>query len=102
MGPWGRFRMVLDGKSFKTLMPDALNALIVQILMDNFHLIAVQAFYVHAKPVVLACDRDGVSLKILDRMIGTVMAEFQFICLAPQRQSQDLIAQAYAKQGHLA
>ncbi len=57
-------------------MPDALNALVIQIHMDNFHLIAVKAFDIHAKPMVLACDRDAVSLKIFDRMIGPVMAEF--------------------------
>ena len=44
--------------------------------MDDFYLIQVKAFDIHAKTMVLAGDRNTVSLKIFDRMIGPVMAEF--------------------------
>ena len=44
--------------------------------MNDLYLIRIKAFDIHTKAMVLAGDRDAVSLKIFDRMIGPVMAEF--------------------------
>ena len=44
--------------------------------MNNFDLVTVKAFNIHTKAMVLACDRDTVSLEIFDRMIGPVVTEF--------------------------
>ena len=72
----GTFRMILYGECRKNFVPDALDALIIQIHMNDLNLVGIKAFGIHTKAMVLACDRNVVSLKIFDRMIGPVMAEF--------------------------
>src|SRR3989344_7349594 len=73
------FRMVLNGKNRKFLMAQALAGMVIEIGVDHFGFGGVQTFCVHAKTMVLRRDTDALSFKVLDRMIGAVMAEFQFI-----------------------
>ena len=70
------FRVILYGEGRKFFVPDAFDALIIQIHMNDLYLVGIKAFDIHTKTMVLACDRDAVYLKIFDRMIGPVMAEF--------------------------
>ena len=72
-------------------MAQTLDGLVVQIFVDHFHFVRVQAFHIHAKAVILRCDADRMVLKIFDRMIGAVMAEFHFVCFPAEREADDLV-----------
>jgi len=54
---------------------------------------------IHRVAVVLRADGDLARGQILARLVASVMAEFEFPGLAPQRQTEDLVAQTDAKKG---
>ncbi len=82
-------------------MPEAFQGLVIKIDMGNFDFIWRKAVRINNKPVVLGCDFDRPGGQVSDRVIGPVVAEFQFACFSPQRQPQYLMAQADAEYGLL-
>ena len=54
------------------------------------------------EPVVLRGDLDTTRAQVLDRLIGSTVTELQFERTRPQRQTQQLVPQANAKDRHSA
>src|SRR5208282_3904700 len=66
---------------------------VVEIPVGEFRL-AAQAMDINAIVVVLRCYFHPSSLKVLYRMVASMMAEFEFVCPAAHRQAKYLVAQA--------
>ena len=96
------FRVILDREQRIFLVAQSFDGLIIKILMDHFNLRGIQALHINTEPMVLRRDADAVVLKIFDRMIGAVMAEFQFVCFPAERETDDLVTQANSKNGKFA
>ena len=80
-------------------MAEAFQGLVIKVDMGDFNFILRKAVCINNKAMVLGCDFHRPGGQVPDRMIGPVVAEFQFACLGPQRQPQNLMAQADAEYG---
>ncbi len=52
--------------------------------------------------MVLAGDFDFSGLEIFDRVVGAVVAELELVGLCSERQSENLMAEAYSEDGDFA
>ena len=58
-----------------------------------------QGTFIHCKAMVLAGNGDTTTIQILDRMVGTMVAELHLEGFCARRQGHDLVAQANTKCG---
>ena len=88
------FRMILDTEERKAFVAHPFIGMVVEIHVRDFHFARWQRFRVHAKPVILSSDFNFFIKQVLDRMIRTMMPEFQLEGFAPQREAAELVAEA--------
>ena len=100
MRPRGVLRMVLYGKGRVFLMLHALQATVVEVHMGQLDLLGIKAVQVDAEAVILRGYLDMAGLQILDRLIGTPMAELQLIGGAAVCQAENLMAETYPENRH--
>ena len=88
--------MILDAEDGFGFVPHAFDGLIVEInpIHDD---IAGQRFGIDRESVILGSDFNLPGFQILDRMVGTAMAEFEFESLATEGLAENLVAEADAK-----
>ena len=101
MGSRGRLRVVLHGEEGPHFVSQSLDRVVVQVDMRDLHGLArrAQTLRVHGISVVLRTDRHLSRREIHARLIGTVMAEFQFMRRSPERQTQDLMSETDPEYG---
>src|SRR5271168_462406 len=67
--------------------------------MGDFNFAGGERVRVNAEAVILCGDFDFLGEQVLDRMIGTVMAEFELEGFAAEGQAADLVTEADAEDG---
>ena len=73
------------------------NGVVVQIDVSNVDFVHVQTFRVDSETVILRGNFHLLALDVQDRMISTMMSEFQFECSPPEREAHNLMTQADTK-----
>ena len=94
--------MVLHGQQRLIRMSEALDRAVIQIDVREFQADGFQALRRDGETMILRGDFHSLGQQVLDRMIVSVMAEFQLDRLGAQRQRQELVSQADAEYGHAA
>src|SRR5208337_5020816 len=89
-------RMVLDRNNGKFNMTHAFFRAVVEVPVGEFCL-AAQAMDINAIVVVLGCYFHPSGLNIFYRMVASMVAEFEFVCLAAHRQAEYLVAETDAE-----
>src|SRR3989442_5741743 len=92
-----RLRMILNAERGKSTVFKAFNGVVVQIDVSNVDFVHVQTFRVDSETVILRGNFHLLALDVQDRMISTVMPEFEFECPPPERETHNLMAQANSK-----
>src|SRR5208282_5729593 len=92
--------MVLHAKEWQRAMPDALVRVIVQVQVRHLNLARRQRVRIHAEAVILSRDLHLTGEQILDRMIRTVMSEFQLERLSAEGEATQLVPEANPEDGH--
>jgi hypothetical protein len=98
----GCFGVVLDAEGRDVFAAEAFVGVVVEIQMRQFDLFFIQCVDVHAEAVVLAGYFDLAGLEVLDRVIGAVVTELELVGLCAERQSENLVAEAYSEDGYFA
>ena len=75
MRTWSRFRMILDRKDRKRLMPQAGDGFVVEVDVGDLD-IGRQAFFRNRKAVVMGCYLYLAGGQVLDRLVAAAVAEF--------------------------
>src|SRR5438093_7707894 len=92
-----RLGMILNAERGKSTVFKAFNGVVVQIDVSNVDFVHVQTFRVDSETVILRGNFHLLALDVQDRMISTVMPEFEFECPPPERETHNLMAQANSK-----
>ena len=93
--------MVLHAERGEFLVTDALDGVVVQVDVADFH-IRREGRFLDGIVVVLARDFHSAGLQVLYRMVAAVMAELEFGNLRAECKTQELVAEADAHQRNLA
>src|ERR1041385_3411004 len=88
--------MILHAENRLRLVPETFDSLIVKVDAINEN-VGGQCLRLHGKAMILRRDFNAARSEILDRLIGTAMAEFKFERLAPERLPENLVAEANAE-----
>lgn len=102
MGPRGGLGVVLDGKGRQLLVAQALQGVVVQVEVGEFHLGVGDGVDVHREAVVLAGDFHPAGEAVLHGLVAAPVAELELEGASPQGQTHELVPQADAEQGFLA
>ena len=73
-------------------MPQPFDGVIIQIRVNHLDGVWVKTFGIDAESVILRGDANSMIGRILDGMVGAVMAEFHFIRFPAERETDDLIS----------
>src|SRR5438034_11699923 len=92
-----RLGMILNAERGKSTVFKAFNGVVVQIDVSNVDFVHVQTFRVDSETVILRRNFHLLALCVQDRMISTMMSEFQFECSPPEREAHNLMTQADTK-----
>ena len=93
----GGFRMILDGKGSKGFMFKPFKGVVIQVNVGDFNIILGQAVHVEDKSMILRGDLYLAGRKMLHRMVGAMVTEFQLACFSSQGKPKNLVAHADAK-----
>src|ERR1700719_5216094 len=94
--------MILNTENRLAAVTEAFQRLVVKVEMCEFDFISVERIRVHREAVVVRSDLYFLRDLIQHRVIGAAMTELQFVGLAAQCDTEDLMAQANAKDRFLA
>src|SRR5215470_3406569 len=86
--------MILNAEGWYRAMLEALNSVVVEVDMGDFHVIEVQAIRIDGEPMILCGNFDLLPFNIQNGMIAAVVPEFQLVRLASERKAKNLMAQA--------
>ena len=78
-------------------MPQAFQGVVVQIHVGQVDFALLERIGIDGKVMVVRGDFDLPGVRLLHRMIATVMAELQLVALAAKREADELMAQANAE-----
>ena len=92
MRPRARFRMPLEAEGRHVGTMNALNGPVEQRHMGDLQGVR-QRFRIDIEAVVLTGDHHGTVLKILHRMVGTVVAMLHLHRARPAGEAEQLVAQ---------
>ena len=93
----GRFRVILDGENRQFLVPQTFDRLIVEVDLGHDGAAVLEGLRVRGKTVILRRNGNFARLQILDGLIATAMAEFQFERRATERVREHLMPEADSK-----
>ena len=93
--------MILHAEERRGTVAKALVRVVVQIEVRNFDVAGGKRIGIDAKTMVLRSDFDFPCEQILNRMIRSVMAEFELVGFAAERETAELMPQTNAKDRHL-
>ncbi len=93
--------VVLHGEGRELLVAQALQGVVVQVDMGEFHCGVGDGVQVHREAVVLAGDLHPAGEAVFHGLIAAPVAELELKGLAPQGQAHELMPQADAEQGLL-
>jgi len=99
MRPRTRLRVVLDAEKWQRAMPQTFERVVIQVDMGQVYLALLQRIRVDGEVVVVRCDLDLAAIRLLHRMVAAVMAELQLVTLAPERETDKLVAKADTEDG---
>ena len=95
----GRFGVELHAEGALRSRAQALHAVIVEIDMRDLN-VTWESVGTNGKAVIVRGDFDAACEMILHRLIAAAVSEFEFVGFAPERESQNLVPQAYSKNRH--
>ena len=99
---WGSFGVVLHAEEGEFFVAHALVSVVVEIDVGDLDFAGGQGIGIHAEAMILRGDFHFFGEKIFDRMIRTVMAEFEFESFAAKSQAAELMAETDAEDGNAA
>ena len=102
MGAGGGFGVVLDGEGRLVFTAESFVRVVVEVGVRKLDLVFFERIHIYAEAVVLAGDFDLSSLEILNGVVGSSVAEFELVCLGAESKGENLVAEAYAKDGDFA
>ena len=99
MGTGRGFRVVLDAVDGFGFVAHAFDGLVVEVDAVDGDIFG-KAGSVDSETVVLGSDFDFAGFEILDGLIGTAVAEFQFEGFSAEGLAKNLVAEANAEDGN--
>ena len=93
--------MILHRDDIQALTLDPLHRTVAGIKLGDLQPCPLQGGGNYSEVMVLRGDVDDPLPQVFDRLIASMMAELELEGLRSQGQGYDLMAQAYAKYGHL-
>jgi len=87
--------VILDGEGWLVFAAQSLVRVVVEVGVRQLDLFFVERIGVHAEAVILAGDFDFSGSEVLDRVVGSSVAELELVCPAAERQSENLVAETY-------
>ena len=97
MGPRCRFRMVLHTEDGLISMPHSLDSVVVQVHVRDLDFAVAKRIGIDAEAVILRRDFHFSGLPIEHGMIRAMMSKLEFVGLAAERESKNLVTQADAE-----
>jgi hypothetical protein len=91
--------MVLDGKGRQPAVADALHGVVVQVDVGHLDRIGIQTIHIHGKPMILGGDFHLAGDQVLDRLVGSPVAEFQLVCAPPRASPRIWLPKQMPKMG---
>ena len=86
--------MVLNAENRLFKVTEAGHGAVIEMPMGHFGACCEQAVLIDTESVILARDLHSIGQQVANRLIRPPMPEFQFPGRGPQRQGQQLMAQA--------
>src|SRR3954463_13874668 len=87
------FRMVLHAEQRQVAMPQSLQRAVIQIDMRLDDLTVRERIWVNGKVMIVRRDLHLLRLQLLHRMIAAVVSELELVCLAAERQADQLMSE---------
>ena len=81
--------MILDGKGRQPAVPDSFHGVVVEIDVGDVYGITAQTFHINGKSMILGGNLHPPRIQVLDWLIGSPMAELEFVSSSPQSQPQN-------------
>ena len=97
MGTRCRLGVILQAEHRAPREGHALDGAVVEVHVRELGA-AGQRVHVDGEAVVLRGDLDAARLQVLDRVVHAVVAELELVGAAPERQAEDLVAEADAEE----
>src|SRR5271156_4081339 len=94
---WARLRMVLHAEERHGAMAQAFQGVVVEVDVGELDFALVDRFRIYREVVIVRGDLHFAGLRLLDRMVTTVVAKFELVSLATQSQTDQLMAETDAK-----
>ena len=79
------FGVVLHGENRQLLVTQTFDRVVVEVYMRDLHLGGIERIKVDTETVILRGDLDLAGRKVLDRLVGSAMAELEFVRAASHR-----------------
>src|SRR5437867_10870277 len=92
-----RLGMILNAERGKSTVFKAFNGVVVQIDVSNVDLVHVKSFRVDSETVILRGNFHPLALDVQDRLIFSMMPEFQVERPLPERETHNLMNMADTK-----
>src|SRR5947209_18334524 len=89
--------MELDRTHGKCAVPESLDSAVVEVAVRN-HEVGWQTVWIDGIAVILGGDKGASSHRVLDRMVGAAVTEFELVGAAAGSKCQQLMAEADAEQ----
>lgn len=74
-------------------MPDTFNSFVIEVHVSQLDFLRVKRIEVNGEPMVLGGYFNFPGVKVHDRLITAMMAEFQFERFAAERQTKHLMSE---------
>ena len=98
----GSFGVVLDGEGRLVFAAESLVRIVVEVQMSQLDLFFFKRIGVYAEAMVLAGDFNLSRFEVLNRVIGTSVAELELVGPGAERQGENLVTEAYSEDGDFA
>ena len=72
-------------------MLQSFDCVVVQVDVRDLHVVQIQALRIHGESMILCGNFDLLPLHIQNRMITTMMSEFQLVRSASKSEAEDLM-----------
>lgn len=95
-------RVILNAKGRNFFAAKSFKGLVVKIDVCQLSIFIFERINIYTETVVLAGYFYFACLKVFDRVVSTVMAEFKFVSFASESQTKQLMAEADSEDRHSA
>ena len=99
MGAWAGFGVVLHAEERQGAVAQAFEGVVVEVDVGEVDFAGVDGVGVDGVIVIVRGDLDFAGVVALDRMIATVVAEFELVGFAAESEADELVAETDAEDG---